>query len=203
MSWLPQGTVYGTLLNQRSEYDALAPQMHEPPYQAPPRAPVLYLKTANTFSPHGTAIALPAHVAEVEIGATIGLVMRSPTEVEGCVLMNDLSVPHTSFFRPPVKYKCLDGFLGVGPRVVAADPQRLQIEVGVNGAQRQSVRFDALVRPPSQLLADVAEFMTLGPGDVLLLGLDFPRPRARAGDRIELRCEPLGELVNTLVEEAA
>ena len=40
MSWLPSGTVYGTLLNQRSEYEALAPQMHDAPYQAPPKAPV-------------------------------------------------------------------------------------------------------------------------------------------------------------------
>jgi 5-oxopent-3-ene-1,2,5-tricarboxylate decarboxylase/2-hydroxyhepta-2,4-diene-1,7-dioate isomerase len=203
MSYRPSGTVYGTLLNFRSEFDALEPQMHEAPYKAPPKAPVLYIKTANTFSPDGARIPVPARVPEVEIGATVGLVMRSATAIAGCVLMNDLSIPHASFFRPPVKFKCLDGFLGIGAQVREADPASLRIEVLVNGESRQTVAFDALVRPPAQLLADVAEFMTLAEGDVLLLGCDAPRPRARVGDRIELRCGPLGSLSNTLVAEAA
>ena len=50
----PTGTVYGALLNFRAELDALAPQMNQPPYKAPPKAPVLYVKTANTWSPHGS-----------------------------------------------------------------------------------------------------------------------------------------------------
>lgn len=203
MSYLPQGTVYGTLLNFRSEHEALSAQMHEAPYKAPPKAPILYVKTANTFSPHGADIPVPQRVPEVEIGATVGLVMKSATEVAGCVLMNDLSIPHASFFRPPVKFKCLDGFLGIGADVRAADPAALQVEVFVNGELRQTVRFDALVRDPQRLLADVAEFMTLGEGDVLMLGCDAPRPHARAGDRIELRSSALGTLSNTLVPEAA
>jgi 5-oxopent-3-ene-1,2,5-tricarboxylate decarboxylase / 2-hydroxyhepta-2,4-diene-1,7-dioate isomerase len=46
--FLPTGTVYGSLLNFRAEVEALAPQMTQPPYKAPPKAPVLYVKTANT-----------------------------------------------------------------------------------------------------------------------------------------------------------
>ena len=34
--YLPTGTVYGTLLNFRAEFDALAPQMAEAPYKAAP-----------------------------------------------------------------------------------------------------------------------------------------------------------------------
>jgi 5-oxopent-3-ene-1,2,5-tricarboxylate decarboxylase/2-hydroxyhepta-2,4-diene-1,7-dioate isomerase len=40
------------------------------------------------------------------------------------------------------------------------------------------------------LLADVGEFMTLQPGDVLMVGTDClsdgTRPRARADDRVEI-----------------
>jgi 5-oxopent-3-ene-1,2,5-tricarboxylate decarboxylase/2-hydroxyhepta-2,4-diene-1,7-dioate isomerase len=142
-------------------------------------------------------------VPEVEIGATVGLVMGPRGAVRGCVLLADLSVPHASFFRPPVKFKCLDGFLGVGAGPRDADPAAVQIEVLVNGELRQTVRFDALVRPPEKLLADVAEFMTLAEGDVLMIGCDAPRPRARAGDRFELRSAALGTLSHTLVAEAA
>ena len=57
--------------------------------------------------------------------------------------------------------------------------------------------------PAERLLADVSEFMTLGEGDVLMLGCDVNRPRAKAGDRIEIAMPALGSLSNTLVAEAA
>ena len=47
MSFVPTGTVYGTLLNFRGEWEAWAPQMNEAPYKAPPKAPVLYVKTGQ------------------------------------------------------------------------------------------------------------------------------------------------------------
>ena len=212
-------TVYGTLLNFRAEVAAWSPRMNQAPYQAPPKAPVLYIKPANTWSANGAAIALPARVPEVELGATIAMVMKSAQEVAGYVLMNDLSIPHDSFFRPPVKFKCLDGFLGVGDRVrarnEAGDPAIFKLEVRINGELKQTVRFADLVRPAERLLAEVSEFMTLQPGDALMLGCDIVpgsgpgngsgsgRPRARAGDRIEISMPALGTLANTLVAEAA
>jgi len=200
-SYLPTGTVYGVLLNFRAEQEALAPQMNEPPYKAPPRAPVLYVKTANTFSPQGAPIALPTGVQEVEVGATIGLVMGEGGRVAGCVLMNDLSIPHASFYRPPVKYKCLDGFLGIGAalRTDGADPASFSLEVRIDGQTRQRADFSELVRPPAQLLADVADFMTLRAGDVLMLGCNTGRPLARAGQRIDIVAPGFDVLSNTLV----
>ncbi len=206
MSWMPQGTVYGTLLNFRAELEALAAQMHQPPYKAPPKAPVLYVKTANTWSTHGAAIAVPARVAQVEIGATIAMVMGAAGTLAGYVLMNDLSIPHASFFRPPVKFKCLDGFLGMGQRLLpadqAGDPAAFTLEVRINGVLRQSVYFSQLVRPATQLLADVGEFMTLAAGDVLMLGCDAGRPLAKVGERIDITAPGFGTLSNTLVAEA-
>lgn len=205
--FLPTGTVYGTLLNFRAEAEALAPQMTQPPYKAPPQAPVLYVKTANTWSPHESAIVVPAQVSEVEIGASIGMVIGADGDVEAFVLMNDLSIPHASFFRPPVKFKCVDGFLGIGPAVRdaqdVADPASFRVEVRINGELEQSLDFSTLVRPAAQLLADVGDFMTLAHGDVLMLGCGAGRPLARAGDRIEISAPGFETLVNTLAPEAA
>ena len=200
MSFRPTGTVYGVLLNFRAEWDALAPQMNEAPYKAAPRAPVLYVKTANTFSAHDAAIALPADVPEVEVGATLGLVMGDAGRVAGCVLMNDLSVPHASFYRPPVKAKCRDGFLGVGAQVRSdgVDPASLTLEVRIDGELRQRADFSQLMRSPTQLLAEVGSFMTLAPGDVLMLGCNAGRPLARAGQRIDITAEGFEALRNTL-----
>ncbi|MCG2595638.1 fumarylacetoacetate hydrolase family protein [Ramlibacter sp. XY19] len=207
MNGVARGTVYGTLMNFRGELDALGAKMDEAPYKAPPKAPVLYVKPANTWSENGAAIPVPAGVTEVAVGATVAMVMKSATEIAGYVLMNDLMIPHDSFFRPPVKLDCLDGFLGIGERVrsrnEAGDPAVFKLEVRINGELKQTVRFSQLVRSADQLLADVSEFMTLGTGDMLMLGVDANRPRAKVGDRIDIFMPALGTLTNTLVAEAA
>lgn len=225
--FMPTGTVYGTLLNFQSEVAAMQAQMTEPPYKAAPKAPVLYIKPANTWSPSGAQIAIPTHVPQVEVGATISMVIMPlagvitsltatdliAKEAIQFVLMNDLSIPHSSFFRPPVKYKCLDGFLGIGSQAVplekAGDPIDFKLEVRINGALVQSLDFSQLVRPAAVLLEDVSEFMTLHPGDVLMLGCDcLPgggRPLAKVGDRIDISAPnhpAFGTLSNTLVAQA-
>ncbi len=209
-AFMPTGTVYGTLLNFQAELAALQPQMYQPPYKAPPQAPVLYVKPANTWSANGATVAVPARVPEVEIGATIAMVMPSESnEKIRFVLLNDLSIPHNSFFRPPVKFKCLDGFLGIGSQTIETDtPQDFKLEVRVNGDLVQSLDFSQLVRPASQLLADVSDFMTLHDGDVLMLGCDClengKRPVAKVGDVITISSPShpaLGILSNTLVAE--
>lgn len=217
---LAAGTVYGVLLNAQEEWNAWAARMSEPPYKAPPRAPVLYIKTANTWSACGAAIAVPPLTPEVEIGASLALVIGTPARgvgatealrhVAGYLLVDDLSLPHASYYRPPVKSKNLDGFLGIGPRFASAaevgDPNRLQLEVRVDGRRQQLVDLAQMRRSAAQLIADVSEFMTLRHGDVLLLGLGAQRPRARAGQRIDIQARgmpALGTLSNTLVQAAA
>ncbi|MBK6005495.1 fumarylacetoacetate hydrolase family protein [Ramlibacter ginsenosidimutans] len=207
MSLVKRGTVYGTLMNFRGELDALAGKMNEAPYNAPPKAPVLYVKPANTWTENGGSIAIPAGAQEVAIGASVAMVMKSAREIAGFVLMNDVTLPHDSFYRPPVKFNCRDGFLGIGDRIrarnEAGDPAVFKLEVRINGELKQTVRFSQLVRTAEQLLADVSEFMTLGEGDMLMLGCDVERPRVRAGDRVEIKMPALGTLTNTFVAEAA
>lgn len=208
-AFMPTGTVYGTLLNFKAELAAMQPQMHQLPYKAPPQAPILYVKPANTWSAGDANIAVPARVPGVEIGATIAMVMSNGRV--RYVLMNDLSIPHNSFFRPPVKFKCLDGFLGIGAQTLETDqPQDFKLELRVNGHLVQNVDFSQLVRTAAQLLADVGEFMTLREGDVLMLGCDClangKRPLAKVGDHIAIMSpshSALGTLRNTLIAEAA
>jgi 5-oxopent-3-ene-1,2,5-tricarboxylate decarboxylase/2-hydroxyhepta-2,4-diene-1,7-dioate isomerase len=191
--WSPTGTVYGALLNFHREWDLWAPRMTQDPHKAAPHAPVLYVKTANTFSPAGQGLLLQDGVTEVDIGATLGLVIGADAQVTGAVLLCDWSVPHTSYYRPPVKFRCRDGFLALPQQVTkgqVADWAALQIVVRRNGEQVQTVDLRDLKRDLPTLLADVGEFMTLQPGDVLMVGTDCladgSRPRAKAGDRVEI-----------------
>jgi 5-oxopent-3-ene-1,2,5-tricarboxylate decarboxylase/2-hydroxyhepta-2,4-diene-1,7-dioate isomerase len=185
--------VYGTLLNFRREWDLWAPRMTQDPHKAAPNAPILYVKSANTFSPAGQDLLLQDGVTEVDIGATLGLVIGADAQVAGAVLLCDWSVPHASYYRPPVKFRCRDGFLALPQRVTTgqvADWAALQIEVRCNGERVQTVDLRELMRDLPTLLADVGEFMTLQAGDVLMVGTDClddgSRPRAKVGDRVEI-----------------
>jgi 5-oxopent-3-ene-1,2,5-tricarboxylate decarboxylase/2-hydroxyhepta-2,4-diene-1,7-dioate isomerase len=208
-SWQPTGTVYGTLLNFRREWDLWSPRMAQDPHKAAPQAPVLYVKTANTFSPAGQDLLLQDGVTEVDIGATLGLVIGSDGQVTGAALLNDWTVPHASYYRPPVKFRCRDGFLALPQQVTVgqvSDWAALQIAVRLNGDLVQTVDLRELMRELPTLLADVGEFMTLQPGDVLMVGTDCladgTRPRAKAGDRVEISA-PGFVSVNVTVGEAS
>jgi 5-oxopent-3-ene-1,2,5-tricarboxylate decarboxylase/2-hydroxyhepta-2,4-diene-1,7-dioate isomerase len=185
--------VYGTLLNFRREWDLWSPRMTQDPHKAAPQAPVLYVKTANTFSPAGQSLALQDGVTEVDIGATLGLVVGDHGQVAGAALLCDWSVPHASYYRPPVKFRCRDGFLALPQQLTkgqVADWAALQIAVHRNGDLVQTLDLRELMRDLPKLLADVGEFMTLQPGDVLMVGTDClsdgTRPRAKAGDRVAI-----------------
>lgn len=208
-SWQPTGTVYGTLLNFRREWDLWSPRMTQDPHKAAPQAPVLYVKTANTFSPAGQDLVLQDGVTEVDIGATLGLVIGRDGQVAGAALLGDWSMPHASYYRPPVKFRCRDGFLALPQEVTVgqvADWAVLQIAVHRNGDLVQTVDLRELMRNMATLLDDVGEFMTLQPGDVLMVGTDCladgTRPRAHAGDRVEISAPGFASVV-TMVGGAA
>ena len=209
-----RSTVYGTLLNHRDALAALGEQVHAAPYRAPPKAPVLYIKPRNTWAQPGDAVGVPADAPELEMGATLGLVIGRTacrvstadalSHVAGYVVMNDISVPHASYYRPSMRFKCRDGFCPMGPVVPASgdiNPDALTVTVALDGTVVHRSSTAGLIRPVAQLLADVTEFMTLHPGDVLAVGVAAGAPRARAGQQVCIAIEDVGELTHTLVAE--
>jgi 5-oxopent-3-ene-1,2,5-tricarboxylate decarboxylase/2-hydroxyhepta-2,4-diene-1,7-dioate isomerase len=210
------GTVYGTLLNHRSALDAVAAEAGKPPYNALPRAPVLYLKPRNTLAAGGAPVEIPGGMLELEAAACLGIVIGRTAcrvseedaldRVAGYLIVNDVSVPHSSYYRPAVRHNARDGFCPLGPRVTPRaaipDPDALVMRTYVDGALVQTSGTRDLVRGVGRLLADVTEFMTLSPGDVLAAGAAAPAPRVRAGQSVRIEIEGLGALVNPFVAEA-
>lgn len=210
-------TVVGAWLNYRGAWAAMEGTMREPPHHKPPAYPVLYLKPANTWRAGAQAIVLPGDVAEVEVGAALGVVIGRPAarvraedapgHVAGYRIVNDVTVPHEKVLRPPLKQKCRDTFCPMGPVMPAAQvisPDALAIRAYVNGELRQTSDTSQLIRNVARLIADVTDFMTLDEGDVLLVGVPENAPRARAGDRVAVEIDGLGRLENPIeAEEAA
>jgi 5-oxopent-3-ene-1,2,5-tricarboxylate decarboxylase/2-hydroxyhepta-2,4-diene-1,7-dioate isomerase len=78
-------------------------------------------------------------------------------------------------------------------------PDALAIRVAIDGEPRLHATLGDLLRPIATLLADVTDFMTLAPGDVLLVGVPASAPRARAGQHVAITVDGVGTLENTLV----
>lgn len=215
--WRLSGQVVGVLLNHRPALAALGDAVNQPPHKAPPRAPVLYVKPRNTQVADGATVAMPADAPALEVGAALGLVIgRSATavpeaqalaHVAGLVVVADLCVPHDSFYRPSVRQRARDGFCPLGPRVVPLAGlegriDALRVQVRVDGVPVHDTTTGDRIRPAAKLIADVTEFMTLSPGDVLLLGVSHGAPRVGAGHAVAVDIEGVGTLQFRLEAEA-
>jgi 5-oxopent-3-ene-1,2,5-tricarboxylate decarboxylase/2-hydroxyhepta-2,4-diene-1,7-dioate isomerase len=207
-------TVYGVLLNHREALEALGDQVNAAPYKAAPKAPILYIKPRNTWLSSGESVVVPSDADALEMGATLGVVIGQTASklsvadalnhVAGYVVVNDISVPHESFYRPSMRFKCRDGFCPMGaytPKEMIANPDALAVTVLIDGAVVQQTNTGGRVRSVAQLLSDVTEFMTLHPGDILSVGVSAHAPLARAGQRVSITIEGVGELENVLTSE--
>ncbi|WP_431799840.1 fumarylacetoacetate hydrolase family protein [Halobacillus andaensis] len=206
------GTVYGTLLNDLQSLKAMGDLLNKPPYEQPPKAPVLYIKPINTITGHHTEVIIPEEAAQLKVGASVGIVIGKRTAkvkaedayefIEGYTLVNDLSLPHASIFRPAIKEKARDGFCPIGPWVVPQkyipNPEKIKISVYINGEKKHHYSLEQLVRPISQLLQDVSEFMTLDQGDLLMAGCGANLPTAESGDIVRIEAAEIGALENKL-----
>jgi 5-oxopent-3-ene-1,2,5-tricarboxylate decarboxylase/2-hydroxyhepta-2,4-diene-1,7-dioate isomerase len=209
------GTLFGVALNYQGLLQSHLQSFTQPPYQKPPVKPVLFIKPPNTRNSHEAPVVFPQGVERLQPGPALGVVIGKRASrvrledalehVAGYTIVNEFSLPEDSYYRPAVKAKCRDGFCALGPELVPAaevpDPHALSLELWVNGERVQHNSTANLVRSIPQLIAEISEFMTLHPGDVLITGTPEGRVDVRPGDRVEVQISGLGRLANTIVAE--
>jgi 5-oxopent-3-ene-1,2,5-tricarboxylate decarboxylase/2-hydroxyhepta-2,4-diene-1,7-dioate isomerase len=162
-------------------------------------------------------VRIPVGITELEVGACLGLVIgrtacrvsepRALDYVAGYLIVADVSIPHSSYHRPAIRFKARDGYCPLGPAVTAraavADPDALAIRTYLDGALVQTANTADSIRSAARLLADVTDFMTLAPGDVLALGAAGPAPRVRSGQTARIEIDGLGSLGNLFMDDAS
>jgi 5-oxopent-3-ene-1,2,5-tricarboxylate decarboxylase/2-hydroxyhepta-2,4-diene-1,7-dioate isomerase len=203
-------TVVCAALNFRGTLYALGDSVTRDPYKKAPSAPVLYFKPSNTWIDDGAPIVCPAGIVELRMGGTLGVVIGSKacrvaegdalSHVAGYVVVNDVSIPHESYYRPAIKERCRDTFHPSGSVVAAQgiDPNRLGIRILINGQLRAENSTANLVRSVERLIADITEFMTLEGGDVLVVGEPDNAPLAKIGDRVRVEMDGIGSIENDI-----
>lgn len=207
-----RGTAYGVILNDAVSVQNIG-SLEAAPYKGAPKAPVLYIKPANTRAACGTTVNLPQGANSVEVAATVGLVIGCAAarvtaadaldHVSGLVLAADLSLPHASYYRPAIKEKCFDGSLPLSSVKPLVDISGLTLVTEIDGEVVDRRPLNDLIRQPAQLLAEVSEWMTLNAGDVLLVGVRYQAPQAKAGSAVRISAEGLGSLNFTIAQGVA
>ncbi|KRP43580.1 5-oxopent-3-ene-1,2,5-tricarboxylate decarboxylase / 2-hydroxyhepta-2,4-diene-1,7-dioate isomerase [Pseudomonas libanensis] len=210
------GTLFGVALNYQGLLEQHLAAFEQAPYQKSPTKPVLFIKTPNTRNAHGGVVLQPAG-ERLQPGPALGVVIgqrasrvsldNAMAHVAGYVVVNEFSLPEDSYYRPAVKAKCRDGFCALGPEVIARDqvtnPNQLGLKLFVNGQLRQENSTAHWVRDIAQLIAEISEFMTLHPGDVLITGTPEGRVDVQPGDRVEVEITGVGRLLNIIEAEAS
>ena len=201
------GTAYGVVLNDRAEREALAVELSNPPYLAPPQAPVVYIKPGPCLSFGGAAVPMPVEAPELVVSPTLALLFGHDfggaglQAVAASALALDVSLPDGNYYRPDIAQRCRKGFLPLGDFTVPTLPD--EIITFVDDVEVHRWSLSRLVRKPAQLIADLSVFMTLRAGDILLIGLPSDAPIVRAGQRVRMIANGLPVLSTRLVAEAA
>jgi 5-oxopent-3-ene-1,2,5-tricarboxylate decarboxylase / 2-hydroxyhepta-2,4-diene-1,7-dioate isomerase len=212
-----RNTVYGVALNYRATLEALGTALYEKPYGAPPKAPVLYIKPANTWMGDGDPIVVPPGIAGVQAGVTLAAVLKrdvyraTPETVldalAGFTVVNDVTIPHSEFFRPLIQNRCRDSFCAIGTTLASAGAfpslERIEMRVWVNDELRCTESTEGLVRPVARLLADISTLFTLATGDLVLIGAAPSSPVVKPGDQVRMEIDGIGSLRNPVVSAAA
>lgn len=215
------GRVHGILFNYKSALEeALANPaigLQNEPYNGPPQDPVYYMKLPNTISAYGAPIVLPhdCGTEELRIEASLGIVLGSyasrltpqnaMSAVAGYTIVCDATLPHVSYFRVPIRFRCRDGFCPMGPWLVdkkdITDSGNLGLRVFIDGQLKVSGNTSDWLRSVPQLLCELTDFVSLCPNDVIMTGTPAKAPIATIGQKVRIEIDGLGALENTVALE--
>jgi 2-keto-4-pentenoate hydratase/2-oxohepta-3-ene-1,7-dioic acid hydratase in catechol pathway len=172
----------------------------------------IFLKPVTAVIGPDEPIVLPPQSARVEHEAELAVVMKRrcrnvPADrvrdyVLGYTCLDDVTARDIQARdRGPTRAKAFDTFCPLGPCIATdIDPNAVGVQALVNGVVRQSGSTKDLVFPVEEVVARIAEVMTLLPGDVIATGTPAGVGPLVAGDRVEIRIDGIGTLVNPVVK---
>lgn len=192
--------------------------------QPVPEEPILFAKFGNSIIGPGAPIRVPATAAaqvdyEAELAVVIGraasrvTAAAAPDYIAGYTCANDVSARDLqSRVSQWLHGKAIDTFLPLGPWIVTADeitdPRALGIRCTVNGEVLQDSNTREMVFGPAELVSFISQTITLSPGDVISTGTPpgvgsarKPPRFLKAGDRVVVSIEGIGELANSVEAE--
>ena len=187
-----------------------------------PSEPIFFMKAPSSICGPNDDVIIPKGSQktdyEVELAIVIGTTAKyvdikdAKKHIAGYCVVNDVSEREFQMERGGqwTKGKSCDTFCPMGPWLVTADELKdagnVQVTTDVNGERRQDSNTADLIFGIEHIISYCSQFMTLNPGDVIPTGtpsgvaMGFNPPKfLRAGDRMRVAIEGLGEQNNRLV----
>ena len=176
-----------------------------------PANPILFLKPPTALIGPEEHIIYPQGVDRVDYEAELGVVIghrgskipvaQANDYIFGYTCVNDVTARNVQKQDGQwTRGKGFDTFCPVGPSFVRGiDPSDLAVEAYLNGVRKQYGRTSDLIFAVPFLVHFISSVMTLLPGDVIATGTPQGIDPMQRGDRIEVRVERVGSLVNTVI----
>jgi 2-keto-4-pentenoate hydratase/2-oxohepta-3-ene-1,7-dioic acid hydratase in catechol pathway len=178
-----------------------------------PTETLLFSKPPSSVLDPGAPILLPPGVGRVDYESELAVVIgkrahrvpraRAWEYVFGITCLNDVTARdiqnrETQYTRA----KGFDTFMPFGPCIaVGPAPEPRQVEGWVNGECRQRSTTAQLIFPIDMLIEYISFVMTLEPGDIISTGTPAGVGVLKAGDRVTVKVEGVGELTNPVHDE--
>jgi 2-keto-4-pentenoate hydratase/2-oxohepta-3-ene-1,7-dioic acid hydratase in catechol pathway len=189
-----------------------------------PSEPILFAKTPNVLTGHGSEIVIPAFLKhygfgnpqvhyEAELAVVVGRRASNVKAAEwqdyvlGYTCFNDVSQRNLQFSDSSgwFRGKSLDTFGPIGPRVVPAslipDPHALGIRCRLNGKLVQSSSTSKMLFRIPEIIRFITCQITLEPGDIIATGTPAGVGNLVHGDVVEVEIDGIGTLRNVVRDE--
>jgi len=187
--------------------------------------PTAFVKLSSALLGHGGAIVIPTGIENVDYELELALVIGKPAlnvpvetaldHVCAYTICNDVATRKIQFAEMEhqigiVMAKNLPTFAPLGPWLVTADeipdPQRLDIELTVNGEVRQHANTSDMIFPVAELVSywsqlglEVGDMITTGTPAGVAVGRTEPaKYYLKHGDQIEATIAGIGTLRNSV-----
>ena len=189
-----------------------------------PKEPIIFNKAANCMIGPNDNIILPRLSKkldwEIEIAFVIGKNTKyitekdAPNHILGYCIVNDVSEREWQIERGGTwdKGKSGDTFGPTGPYLVTQDElkdvQNLSMSLDIDGKRMQTGNTKKMIFNMNFILSYLSNFMSLQPGDIVTTGTPpgvgagmNPKQFLKAGNKLNLKIELLGEQNSTVVAE--
>jgi len=173
-----------------------------------PDEPIIFLKPPSAVIGHLEKIIYPEGVKELHYEAELAIVVKKmaknvPPEdayryILGYTCFNDVTARDIQ--RKDIQWtraKSFDTFCPVGPEIVSnIDPSNLKIEAYLNDKLVQSSNTKNMIFKVPEIFSFISKIMTLEEGDIIATGTPPGVGPMKRGDKIEVRIEKIGSLIN-------
>ena len=179
----------------------------------PTETPTYFTKPFTSLNGHGGELVKPEGIRylnyEGEFATIIGRTARNilPEEawdyIAGFAPALDMGAQD---FRDTdqgsmLRVKGMDGFCPIGPGIVSGiDPRKETLRTYRNGKMVQEAQIgDEMIWGPDYMIADIARYITLLPGDIILTGTPAHSRSLDPGDMVEVEISNMGRLASRVV----